>query len=99
MSDSADLWRAVRDERRAKLDTLEPKRMDRLERLLDRDDVILLRRLGHHGYRLIHYDWPQSRYVDFWPRTSTIRYKGQTDKGWIRLLKILGVPRKGWWRP
>lgn len=71
--------------------------MARFERLLARDDVILLRRLGEHGYRLISYEWPQSQYVDFWPRTSRLRgQSGRTYTGWTQLLKVLGVPRGDW---
>lgn len=100
MSDVGEMWIAVRKERRERLDTIEPERMERFARLANHPDVIVLRRLGEYGYRLCHYDKPQSEYVDFWPRTSSVRvHDGQCFKGWVKLLRALGVRRGEWERP
>ena len=97
MSEVGDMWREIKEDARRHKDEQEPYRMARLEWLLERGDVILVRRLGEYGYRLIHYEWPQRRYVDFWPRTSAIRtHDGRSMKGWTKLLKLLGINPMEW---
>lgn len=94
MNETNEVWRGVRAGRRRYLDEQEPKRWDRLRALVREGEVIQLRTLGEHGVRLLHYDRPQSEYVDFWPRTSVfVTHDGRRGKGWVRLLRALGVNR------
>lgn len=72
-------------------------RMARLNWLLARGDIILLRTLPNAGVRLIHYEWPQSRYLDYWPETSTFRTgDDRAYKGWAKLLKMLDIGDDEW---
>lgn len=98
MSEVAEFWRDVHAESKRWKDSKEQYRVERLFKMLeDFDEIILLRELGPYGYRLMHFEWPQSHYVDYWPRTGAIRYQGETHKGWIKLLKILGIRKR--WKP
>lgn len=97
MGDAGAVWRAAREARREKRHATVQHRRARFERLTEHPDVIVLQRLGPHGYRLIHFEWPQSRYVDFWPTTSAILTSdGRRLKGWVKLLREVGVPRGPW---
>ena len=93
MNETNEMWRGVKEARRKRLDDLEDFRTARFLRLLDEHpEIIMLRRLGRYGYRVVHYDRPQSQYVDFWPRTSAIRtWDGRSLKGFIKLKRTLGL--------
>lgn len=99
MGDSGDVWRSAKAERRRVREVTTSRRFKRFQRLAQHPEIIVVRELGSSGYRLIYYDDPVSRYVDFWPSTSTFRdYRGRKGKGWVRLLKRLGIERGPWER-
>lgn len=83
--------------------TLETERF-RTQRLMEFleafPEIILLRTVGDYGYRLLHYEMPRREAIDYWPITSRWRKvydnEGPTYRGWIGLLKALGVNPKEW---
>lgn len=65
--------------------------------LAQRPEVVVIESTPFGGFRLIHYEWPQSQAIEFYPDTSVFeRSDGTRDKGWNRLLKELTIPTSEW---
>lgn len=98
MSEVGDLWRAVKKDSREYKDGQESYRIFRLHWARERD-LLCFKQMPHrYHYRVWHPERPDDP-VDFWPRTSAIRYRGESKKGWVQLMKILGIPREKWQLP
>lgn len=97
MSDAGDLWGAVKDAARQRRDDNEPYRIFRLHWARERD-LLCFKKVSQYHYKVWIPEQP-NEHVDFWPRTSVIRWRGESYKGWGRLMKILGIPRSKWQMP
>ena len=93
MSDSAEMWRTVKEKRKARLDESHDQRVMKLTLMLaNHPELVLVRELGAHGVRLSRVDWPEGKFIDFWPRTlRSGTHDGTYAKGWTPLLRYLGV--------
>jgi len=97
MSEIGDLWRAVKKGSREYKDGQEAYRLFRLHWARERD-LLCFKKLSEHHYKVWIPEQP-NEHVDFWPRTSAIRWRGESYKGWVQLMKILGIPREQWTMP
>ena len=88
------MWGAGKEASRASKDKQGPYRIFRLHWARERD-LLRFKKLSEHHYRVWHPE-RENDPVDFWPRTSSIRYQGESYKGWVKLMKILGIPPQSW---
>lgn len=86
----------IKAQRRERTEANRAFRRARFQKLIDHPDIIVLRTLSGNGSRIMHYEWPRSKYIDFWPASCTYKWSdGRTgEMEWRRLLRRLNIARE-----